>query len=454
MKEQRSAVLAGSDFRTSTLAALSFLLMLLLVGALTVRAVRSEMIGQLQEQILEEVEVFYDIRERGGDAELRRAVAQLADPRLSQHRMVGLFSADGERLEGPIDLAPELVGEGTLAWARQEAGGRYLAMATPVGSEGNVLVIGRSPALIDASIERLIMALFVAGVAVTWVVVGLGYAASRHTYERLMSMADVLGHVSRGEASARLAVSRRNDQIDRIAMAVNERLDRLERLTESTRNAAAGLAHELRSPLNRLTVALQEAAASKDPHAGLLDAAMREARRLDRTFDAVLRIARLEGGMPRNFAPLDAAALVREVHETFEGAVEDGGRRLVLREAFDPVPVLGDEAMLAQALANLIGNAERHTQHGSTVSLGAEARAGDVVILVADDGPGIPPAQREQAVRPFRSLSARSGSGLGLALVRAIAEHHGGRLELSDARPGLCAGIVLPAAPAQRTPNT
>jgi signal transduction histidine kinase len=165
-------------------------------------------------------------------------------------------------------------------------------------------------------------------------------------------------------------------------------------------------------------------------------------------FQALLRIAEIEAGSRRSlFTRLDLAPLLREVAELYGAVAEERG--IVLRlETPDAVPTYGDRAMIHQAIANLVDNAVKFSPNGGTVRLTASVST-TVLIAVEDQGPGIPLADREKATdRFYRGESARStpGSGLGLSLVLAVAQLHGGTLRLEDNRPGLRVILSLPLA--------
>ena len=164
-------------------------------------------------------------------------------------------------------------------------------------------------------------------------------------------------------------------------------------------------------------------------------------------FAAILRIAEVEGGqISQSFVPVDLSALAAEVAESYLPAVAEGGRTLAASVEHH-LAVRGDRELLAQALVNLIENAQAHTPRGTHIEICAEAADGTVRLVVADNGPGVPEEQRARIVERFIRLEgSRSGPGhgLGLNLVLAIATLHGGTLRFADNRPGLRATLELP----------
>jgi signal transduction histidine kinase len=167
-------------------------------------------------------------------------------------------------------------------------------------------------------------------------------------------------------------------------------------------------------------------------------------------FQALLRIAEIEAGARRSaFAALDLTTLLTDLAELYGAVAEERDITLTLH-ADPPLPAWGDRELIQQAVANLLDNAVKFSPEGAEITLKASTRPGVVRISVGDRGPGIPEEDRNRATERFyRGETARHtpGSGLGLALVQAVAQLHGGALLLEDNQPGLCAVLVLAAEP-------
>jgi signal transduction histidine kinase len=284
-----------------------------------------------------------------------------------------------------------------------------------------------------------------------------GLLASRALLHRIDSVTQASRTIMAGSLSGRLPVSSAGDEFDRLAEGLNAMLERIERLMIGLREVSDNIAHDLKTPLTRLrnraeTALAAPAGADQRP---ALEQTIEEADGLIRTFNALLAIARLEAGQgSESFAALDLAAVAREAAELYEPVAEEAGFGLDVEVAAAPA-VLGDRQLIGQAIGNLIDNAMKYGRTGgaaaSRILLRIES-GGEARIIVADHGPGIPPADRERALKRFVRLEAsRSapGSGLGLSLVAAVARLHGGSLKLEDNRPGLRVIIALPLAPAQ-----
>ena len=256
--------------------------------------------------------------------------------------------------------------------------------------------------------------------------------------------------ISAGDLSRRVRVAGRGDEFDRLAETINDMLDRIGRLMDGVRQVSNAIAHDLRTPIARARARLEDAARAGATEAELRAAIERAMADLDdvvSVFQALLRISEIEAGARRSaFAPLDLSPLLFDLVELYAAAAEERGQSLAA--ALPPsLPAFGDRDMIQQAVANLLDNALKFSPPGSAIAVEAVAEAaGGVRVAVADRGPGIPPADRARAAdRFFRGEHARStpGSGLGLALVQAVAQLHGGTLRLEDNHPGLRAVLTL-----------
>jgi len=237
-------------------------------------------------------------------------------------------------------------------------------------------------------------------------------------------------------------------------------LDRIARLMDGVRAVSNAIAHDLRTPITRARTRLEDAALHAETAAELRGAIDRATDDLDgivAVFQALLRIAEIEAGSRRSeFALFDLMPLLDDLADLFTAAAEERGLALTMtlapmtgavRGSAGSLWVHGDQYMVQQALANLLDNAIKFSPPGGVVGLAAEPHADRVDLSVCDQGPGIPPDDRDRATeRFFRGETARHtpGAGLGLALVQAVAQLHGGSLALRDARPGLCAVLSLP----------
>lgn len=256
--------------------------------------------------------------------------------------------------------------------------------------------------------------------------------------------------IMEGDLSARIPVRGTHDEIDQLVASLNAMLARIQQLMDGLRQVSSDIAHDLRTPLGRLRQQLEDArerATTTADYSAATDAAIEEADGLLETFSALLRIAQVEAGAQKSaFAPFDVSALLKSLGETYEPVAEDSDRALDV-QVEDGATLTGDRQLIAQLVSNLLENALRHTPEGTRVSLGLHRQGDGFEIEVADNGPGIPASEHDKVFDRFYRLDrsrSTSGSGLGLAMVKAIAGLHGLTIRLEDAKPGL--RVVLQTA--------
>ena len=266
-----------------------------------------------------------------------------------------------------------------------------------------------------------------------------GAVLARRSQKRIDQISDILSQLASGHLDARLAENPRRDDLGRIAIDINSTADNLQKLVEQTRNVGNHIAHELRTPLTKLKVHAE--AIQGKANQTTKNALNRDINRMKQVINAILRLAQIEAQQSQsNFSPIDLNAFAREIYDTFSVVVEDQGKRLILR-LDDARIVNGDVALLNQAMANLIQNAINYG--GDEISLFVEGAS----IGLADNGVGVPPGEFKNIIRPMVRLDfARlsKGSGLGLALVNAVAKLHGAKLALDANQPsGLVVRLVF-----------
>ncbi|MBL8538057.1 MAG: HAMP domain-containing histidine kinase [Hyphomonadaceae bacterium] len=321
---------------------------------------------------------------------------------------------------------------------------------------GPILLVARDlgdTAIISGRITRVLWTVGVMGLLIA---LATGLVGAWIASRRVEALTNTTHDVMAGDMKRRAPVRGEGDEFDELAIALNEMLDRLERLMQVSRTAGDAIAHDLRSPLTRFRQKLENALEAppdsiRDREA--LRKALDEADGLLAMFAAILKLARVEANANWRFESVDVSGFLRELVEFYAPAAEDEGRSLQ-GEIGDDLVVRGEAGLLTQAVSNLIENALKYTPVGGHVEVRAQRRPdGRVEVCVSDDGPGIDPADRDRAMERFVRLeSARStpGAGLGLSLVAAVARLHQGGLHLRDGlavgdRHGLGAALVLPA---------
>ena len=277
-----------------------------------------------------------------------------------------------------------------------------------------------------------------------------GALMSHNMLRRLDAINRASGEIMAGNLTKRVPVSGASDEFDVLAENLNRMLDRIERLLKGLREVTDSVAHDLRTPLNRLRQRLEQsqarmAAAGSDT--GEIERAIADTDQLIATFNALLLIAETDAGAARGaMSPLDLASVASDVSELYEPMAEERNVTLTLTTAGVPM-VEGNRSLVAQALANLVDNAIKYTPSGGRVAVSISQSFSGVDLRVADSGPGIPPEDRSRVVERFVRLEASRnspGTGLGLSLVAAVAHFHNAQLLLEDNAPGLKATLRFP----------
>jgi signal transduction histidine kinase len=435
----RIAVLFLALFACTVVAAFAF----------TYALVREEIVLHLRTSII-----------AGADAAAERLAHERPDVVLSsasRQRVAALFNADGSLGFGETGLSPfigwrEIPAENVgLQEEPQFRSEMVLCYGRLVGTR--TLVVGEGMDILEDSREALTSALL-SSLAFVVLAGFTGAALIAWRVDRRLGRTEVaLTAYASGELSRRLPVSGSGDELDRMSLSVNTVLDRLSALMETTRQITIDAAHDLKTPMTRLLHRLAEAEdVSVDTATAVLRAAKADAEQIILTFDALLRIAEIEAGARRaRFDVVDLSDVLETVADAYGPEVTQAGQ--VLETTIVPnLSITGDRELLTQAFANLVENAIRHAGDGTMVSLMAVRADSMVEVRVSDTGPGVPEADRERILSRFVRLEAsRStpGTGLGLTLVKAIADLHDAHIDLCDNEPGL--RITIAFAPSFST---
>ena len=291
-----------------------------------------------------------------------------------------------------------------------------------------------------------------------------GALMSRNMLAKLDSINRTSGEIVAGNLTRRVPISGAHDEFDVLAENLNLMLDRIERLMKGMREVTDSVAHDLRTPLNRLRQRLEQSQArlsSAGSDTSEIERAIADTDQLIGTFNALLLIAETDAGTTRGaMSPLDLSSVAADVSELYEPLAEEKNVSLTLLKpsgiAGDTV-IEGNRSLISQALANLVDNAIKYTPPGGRITIRPALNFQSVDISVADSGPGIPPEQRPRVVERFVRLEASRhspGTGLGLALVQAVAHFHNAELLLEDNAPGLKATLRFPRPTARLLPQS
>lgn len=344
--------------------------------------------------------------------------------RAEQHGVsLTLYEADGATLlaASGAPLPPPRIREGDH-WVRGQGGA---GMAIHLADHRWLVIGHRRPPTLDLAghLLTLLGVVFAILAAAAWPI-------ARMTTRRLELLRQAVDDLGEGELSARVAISG-SDEVAQLARSFNASAGRIEALVEGQRRVLASASHELRSPLARIRMAAELARAA-DPaqRDGLLDQVERDVEELDALVGDLLLAGRLEAGAaspPED--EVDLGRLAREEAARVGAEVRGHGE------------ALGDERMLRRLVRNLLENASRHGAPPVVVEV-ASGR-----LVVTDAGPGVPEAERDRVFEPFYRpqghREADGGVGLGLSLVRRIADHHGARVTLSEGPDGAGTRVVV-----------
>jgi len=368
--------------------------------------------------------------------------------------------ADEGGASGMVPLAPGLEPGGEAVVKLPHDDERFLAVAAdaPDGGPGRVVVAGtletvdESTGIVGWSLVGGIPALLVIVAFTTWAVVGRALAP----VDAIRAAADA---VTPEDLGRRVPQPGTDDEVARLAATVNRMLDGLQSAQLRQRRFVADASHELRSPIAAIRQHAEVASAHPDRATArsLAAAVLPEALRLQALVDDLLVLSRAdEGALVTSPRPVDLDDIVLAEARRLRGATP----LTVDASGVSAGPVAGDAEALSRVVRNLVDNAARHAATAVTLRLGevdgdghGDGHGGDpqVRLVVTDDGPGIPPAERERVLERFVRLDdARTrdagGSGLGLAIVAAIVAAHGGRVQVGAGPAGGAAvEVTLPA---------
>ncbi|MBW3616261.1 MAG: HAMP domain-containing histidine kinase [Proteobacteria bacterium] len=419
-------------------------------------ATAGEVNRRARAEINREVQTVNRAYVRGGV----NAVNQLVIERsITDPLYVGLLMRpDGRKISGTLETTPAEPATGVDDWVSFSLSGRESVGRQIRLPSGELLFVGVDVEDQRGYVLRVARASWGAGALVLLLGLAGGVLISRRASNYMAGLSGAVSAVRAGDLQARAPLRGTGDEYDELAGGMNDMLDRIEKLMGGVRHAGDAIAHDLRTPLtrlrSRLEVALLEVEAGRGDPQGALEQALQDADDLLKTFGAVLAISRLQAaGQAPDPAPFDAGELAAGVAELYEPVCEDKGVEF-LAELDPDLVATGNKAFVAQALANLIDNAVKYTPPGGAVRVRARRRSsGEVEFSVTDTGPGVPEADRARIAQRFVRLeNSRSepGVGLGLSLVAAVAEAHGGRLEITEGPgeangfgPGLRTALVL-----------
>ncbi|SFT55147.1 sensor histidine kinase [Sedimentitalea nanhaiensis] len=403
----------------------------------------------IRDNLTQDIAGFRAAPNAGAVAALVEAVARETDP----ERMVLSYLAPNRRQYGNAAIARDDEGYHIVSLSQDspDLKGQYLALTTSL--YGGQLTVARSRAEIDALRRVFVNILGLSLVPTILIALSGGLYLARRSARHVARIGQTLDRLTRGDLRARVGpVPEWSDDLAEIGAKIDQMAHAQEGSVEAIRQVSSDIAHDLKTPIQRVAVHLEDLSQRTgldDPSRDLVDLAKQELDGVVSVFGSLLQIAQIESGTPGSrFQPVDLGELVATCVELYEPAAAETGHALTARIAPDVPRVAGDRNLLLQLMANLVENAMRHTPDGTAIAFSLTAREGKAVLSVADRGPGIPADETENVLqRLYRLDRSRMtpGSGLGLSLVSVVARLHGADLVLQDNHPGLRVSLTFGA---------
>lgn len=444
-------LLRTSAFRLALIYAALFIVSMLVLFGIIYWATIGGLSRQIDMTIESEIQGLAEQYERRGLDGLIDVVVERAQR-----------TADGEAIYLIADSGLKPLAGNLRHWPAQPAiiNNRIEFETTLVGGpqarfRGRILDVGTNyRLLVGRNIHEIVQLNAVFETAATWgIVLGLllamagGVFMSVSAQSRIADINRTARRIMQGDLGERVPIVGARDEYSDLAVNINEMLSQIELLLENVRHVGDSVAHDLKSPLTRLRNRLESLAGSDAPDPAEIRKCVEESDRLLATFNALLRIARIESGAYRKaFRKLDLADVVEGACDLYRAVADEKNIDLVYARPAK-VRAYGDRELLTQALANLLDNAVKYTPRDGRIEVTVRAYGDRNEIAVADNGSGVPPEDHVRIQQRFVRLDTarpEPGNGLGLSLVKAVVDQHRGRLVIETLDPGLRVIMVLP----------
>jgi signal transduction histidine kinase len=369
----------------------------------------------------------------------------------NNHWLYLFVDASGKHLAGDSDAWPKATPgpDGFLTLPARKGAGTIRARSAHF-PDGSQILVGLNDYEVGEMRSALARSMGFGLGAMLLLAIGGGVLVTLATLRQIESINRVTHDIMAGDLKQRVPVGDSADEFDALGRNINAMLDRIGTLMEAVRGVTDNIAHDLRLPLARLRARLEASLSdggNRDDLERAIGHSIDEVDSILLTFGALLRIANVESGRLReSFTDVDLSRIALDAEQLFEPIASAGDKTLAIAIEHD-VHVEGSRDLLFQALANLIDNALKYTPEHGRILIELTTRGDVVHLVVADNGPGVAPDQREKVFqRLYRVDPSRStaGNGLGLSLVRAVALLHDGSCEIGDNEPGARVVLRLP----------
>ena len=278
-----------------------------------------------------------------------------------------------------------------------------------------------------------------------------GYVLSRNFLNRISAINKTSLEIMDGDLSMRLPTFSNNDELNQLSLNLNSMLDRLNKLMKGMKDVSDNIAHDLRTPLNKIRTNLEVTLMSNpdsDSYRETLKEVINDVDGVINTFNSLLAISRVDSGsVSLEKEKINVKNLIADIVDLWEPLAEERG--IVLKnECETNIYLNGNKNLLSQAISNLIDNAIKYGSDKNIINVGSSHNKDSVILWVSDRGPGILEKDKEKVLNRFTRLdSSRNtlGTGLGLSLVSSMIKFHKGSIELLDAKPkGLIVKLKIP----------
>jgi signal transduction histidine kinase len=433
------------SFKLSALYLLLFLCSFLSIGIAVYLLTNHTLEQQLKNSIETEAVRLKSEFDSGGIAELKDEIDEVDERRLHPLFEYGVIDQNSRLQAGNFyNFQPSEGWQTVMRTSTADKPGKELlyirVMALP-----NAIWLGviHSGDYIQNAGKAIIQAFLWGFVLVILLGAGGGLYLSRAFLRKIDSITQSAQAIIAGDLKHRLPVSTNRDELDNLALVLNQMLDKIGSLIENIQQVSNDIAHDLRTPVSHLKFRLEDALTrnlSAEQYTERIAFAIEEVDTILGTFSAMLRISQIESGSRRSgFKTVNLSDIVVSVIDALIPVAEEQGK--TIHADIDPdVTLTGDKELLTQLAFNLLDNAILHTPINTQIAVSLSSTGTQTELTVADNGPGIAEAYRQKVFQRFYRLEqsrTTPGNGLGLSIVAAIADLHGGTLVLSDNNPGL-----------------
>jgi signal transduction histidine kinase len=434
----------STPFRLAVAYAFLFVTSSLLIYSVTYVLLRNEVYAALDTSVEETYSVLQSTYAPGDVEDLLKTLETFSQLEKGDMRVFYLGTPDGRRLAGNAGAFKNAKGVETVTAADLglSTDDRFRIVTGML--DGNRLLVGQSLEATEDLAQIIFSSFAWMSFATSLLAVAAGIYLGLRAQKRIDAIAQTMNEISDGHLAKRVHLTGRGDDIDVISGQINAALDRLSDLMEGMRRVSADIAHDLKTPLNRLKLILEDAAMrenSGNPVGQQLQEALEESDHINATFEALLRISQIEAGARKSrFTTLDMKQIFENVADILAGVAEDNDQSIVFSaDAEACFPIEGDKELLTQLVLNLVENAINHCPAETRITLSVRRLDGRNVAAVEDNGPGIEEGERDKVFRRlYRLDKSRNspGNGLGLSMVKAIADLHGLTVKIEDCNPG------------------